>query len=117
MLTEEQVIEIEQYCRDHNVSRIRRLKELNIEPNHFYRQKRKLLSDSNDLSNGKFLQLNANGEFSSPVQQFQPKRKKGSEAGIRMSFLTIELRNERGAAMRIQGEMSAEQLREIMTIM
>ena len=63
MLTEEQVIEIEHYCHDHNVSRKSRLKELNIDPNHFYRLKRKLLSDSNDLSNGKFLQLNANGEF------------------------------------------------------
>ncbi|MEA4868959.1 hypothetical protein SDC9_100764 [bioreactor metagenome] len=117
MLTEEQVIEIEHYCHDHNVSRKSRLKELNIDPNHFYRLKRKLLSDSNDLSNGKFLQLNANGEFASAVQQFTLKRKKGSEVGIRTSFLTIELRNERGKAMRIQGEMSAEQLREIMTIM
>ena len=117
MLTEEQVIEIEHYCHDHNVSRKSRLKELNIDPNHFYRLKRKLLSDSNDLSNGRFLQLNANGEFASAVQQFPQKREKGSEVGIRKSFLTIELRNEHGTAMRIQGEMSAEQLREIMTIM
>lgn len=81
------------------------------------RQKRKLLSDSNDLSNGKFLQLNSNGEFTSAMQQFPLKRKKRSEREIRTSFLTIELRNERGAAMRIQGEIGAEQLREIMTIM
>jgi len=119
MLTQEQVMEIEHYCRDHNVSRKSRLKELKIEPNHFYRQKRKLLSDSNDLSNGngKFLQLNSNGEFASAMQQFPLKRKKRSEREIRTSFLTIELRNERGAAMRIQGEIGAEQLREIMTIM
>ena len=45
MLSEEKVIEIERW--DHNVSRIRRLKELNIEPDHF--------------SIGKFLQLNSNG--------------------------------------------------------
>lgn len=116
-MTEEQVIEIERYCRDHNVSRKSRLKELNIDPNHFYRLKRKLFSNSNDLMNGKFLQLNANGEFSSSVQQIPPKGKKGIEAGVRTSFLTIELRNERGAAMRIQGEISAEQLREIMATM
>jgi hypothetical protein len=75
------------------------------------------IHDSNDLSNGKFLQINANGKFASAVQQFPQKRKKGSEVVIRTSFLTIELRNEHGTAMRIQGEMSAEQLREIMTIM
>lgn len=117
MLTTEQIIEIESYCREHNISRKRRLKELNIDPNHFYRQKRKLASTNNDLSSGKFLQLNANGAFTSLSQQPQLKRKKGAETPLNMSFLTIELRNERGAAMRIQGEISAEQLREIMSIM
>ena len=114
MVTEEQVLEIETYCRDNNVSRASRLESLGIKANQYYWAKRKMLSESADLSSGKFLQLSPDGEFR---QTIMPGRKKSSKNASGSSYITIEFRNGQGSAMRIQGELGPEQLREIMSIM
>lgn len=117
MLTEDQILEVEQYCSLHQISKKQRLDELSINPNEYYRLKRKMISQSNDLSSGKFLQMTPSGNFTLSTQSPLTKRKKSVDPGTQVSFLTIEVRNERGSAMRIQGDLSVDQLREIMTIM
>jgi hypothetical protein len=73
-----------------------------------------MISESQDLSSGKFLQISPAGEFK---QVIMTSRKKSTKNSSGTSYITIEFRNEQGAAMRIQGELGAEQLREIMSIM
>lgn len=114
MVTEEQILEIETYCRENKVSRSSRLESLGISHNQYYWAKRKMISESQDLSSGKFLQLSPDGEFK---QVILTNKKKSTKTSTGTSFLTIEFRNEQGTALRIQGELGAEQLREIMSIM
>jgi hypothetical protein len=118
MILDEQIIEIENYCREHGVTREQRIKETGIDRNQYYRIKKKLIEENNNLTSGKFLQLSSTGEIFQQGEMFPIKKKKSSKSTpASASYLTIEIRNEKGAAMRIQGELGAEQLREIMSVM
>lgn len=117
MLTEAQVLEIERHCKEQGVPYKQRLEELNINPNQFYRTKRKLLFRLDSSSNGQFLQIGTDNSFMEAASQLKHKRKKGTPGTVSQSLLCIELRNDRGTAMRIQGEMQAEHLRAILSIM
>ena len=57
-MTREEILSIEEYCAEHNVSHIKRLEELNIPFWHFYKAKKKYRKDDEQDANiGEFIQL------------------------------------------------------------
>ena len=120
MLTREQILEIDTYCAEHKVTQNARLEELGIPRHQFYRWKKRYRETDEagqTPEGGAFLQLAPGGAFVSPMMP--PARTSGkvkSNAGAPSeSFLTIELRTASGSAMRIQGSMTAEHLRAILS--
>ena len=118
MITREEILSIEEYCAEHNVSHKDRLEELGISPWSYYAAKRKYREDdkSSDAT-GQFVQLSS-GRF---VPQTMPPARTSGKAGKPSkpaeekseSYLTIELQTRTGTAMRIQGVMTPAHLREL----
>ena len=118
MITREEILSIEEYCAEHNVSHKDRLEELGISPWSYYAAKRKYREDdkSSDAT-GQFVQLSS-GRF---VPQTMPPARTSGKAGKPYkpaedkseSYLTIELQTRTGTAMRIQGVMTPAHLREL----
>lgn len=121
MLTREQILEIDMYCAEHKVTQESRLDELNIPRHQFYRWKkryRELDEAGQTPEGGSFLQLTPGGSFVSPMMppsRTSGKTKGGPGTAAAESFLTIELRTVSGSAMRIQGSMTADHLRAILS--
>lgn len=119
MLTREQILEIDSYCAEHKVSCQSRLDELQIPRHQYFRWKRRYRSEDESGSGaaGSFVQLSPGGPFVSPMMR--PGRTSGKAKSKyeleEQSFLTIELRTASGTAMRIQGSMTAEHLRAILS--
>ena len=121
MITREEILSIEEYCAEHNVSHKDRLEELGISPWSYYAAKRKYREDdkSSDAT-GQFVQLSS-GRF---VPQTMPPARTSGKAGKPYkpaedkseSYLTIELQTRTGTAMRIQGVMTPAHLRELITV-
>jgi len=120
MLTREQILDVQTYCAEHKVSQGVRLDELKIDKSQFYRWQRKYRREDEQgrtPESGAFVQLAPGGPFMSPAMSpartsGKAKARGGSEE---QSFLTIELRTASGTAMRIQGNMTAAHLREIIS--
>ena len=119
-MTREEILSIEEYCAEHNVSHKDRLSELGISPWSYYSAKRKYRDDdkSGDVT-GQFIQLSS-GRF---VPQTMPpartsgkavKHSKSTECSTE-SYLTVELQTRTGTAMRIHGVMTPAHLRELIT--
>lgn len=120
-MTREEIIEIEQYCAEHNIGKKARLSELGIPFWNFYRARRKYqLEDEligSDPSAGNFIQLATlpSGPAMRPSKRMDRKKfQKESEPTVE-SYLTIELRTASGTAMRIQGNMTSSHLRELIS--
>ena len=119
MLTREQILEIDSYCAEHRVSCQSRLDELQIPRHQYFRWKRRYRAEDESSSApvGSFVQLSPGGPFVSPkmppARTSGKARAKGEQEG--QGFLTIELRTVTGTAMRIQGSMTAEHLRAILS--
>ena len=119
MMTREEVLSIEEYCAEHNVSHKDRLEELGISPWSYYAAKRKYREedDKSGDATGQFVQLSS-GRF---VPQTMPPARTSGKAGKPSkpaedkseSYLTIELQTRTGTAMRIQGVMTPAHLREL----
>ena len=120
MITREEILSIEEYCAEHNISHKDRLEELGISPWSYYAAKRKYREDdkSGDTT-GQFVQLSS-GRF---VPQTMPPARTSGKAGKPSkpaeekseSYLTIELQTRTGTAMRIHGVMTPAHLRELIT--
>ena len=118
MLTREQILEIESYCTEHKVSQQTRLEELRIPRHQFYRSKQRYRREDEAVgAPGSFIQLTPGSPFmSSPMPPSRtPGKAKAKFLAAESSYLTIELRTAGGTAMRIQGEMTASHLREIIS--
>jgi hypothetical protein len=119
MLTREQILEIDTFCAEHGVSCQSRLDELQIPRHQYFRWKRKYRAEdeSGPSQDGSFVQLSPGGPFVSPMMPpaRTPGKAKGKACADEQSFLTIELRTASGTAMRIQGNMTAAHLREIIS--
>ena len=119
MLTREQILEIESYCAEHKVSQQTRLEELHIPRHQFYRSKQRYRREDESAVGGAggFVQLTPGGLFMSPqmAPARTPGKAKAKSPAAESSYLTIELRTVGGTAMRIQGEMTAAHLREIIS--
>ena len=122
MMTREEILSIEEYCAEHNVSHKDRLEELGISPWSYYAAKRKYREedDKSGDATGQFVQLSS-GRF---VPQTMPPARTSGKAGKcgkpvkpaedkSESYLTIELQTRTGTAMRIQGVMTPAHLREL----
>lgn len=120
MLTREQILEIDTYCSEHKMPQSARLEELGIPRHQFYRWKKRYReADAAGLTPevGSFLQLTPGGAFVSPMMaaaKTSGKRKAPADTSSE-SYITIELRTVSGSAMRIQGSMTAEHLRAIVS--
>lgn len=120
MLTREQILAVQTYCSEHKVSLESRLGELKIDKSQFYRWQRKYRKEEEQVigpESGSFVQLSPGGPFMSPMMPpaRTPGKVKGKAGTEEQSFLTIELRTASGTAMRIQGNMTAAHLREIIS--
>ena len=135
MMTREEIIEIEQYCSDHNVGKKARLAELGIPFWNFYRARRKYQREDeligsyrarrkyqredeligSDPSAGNFIQLTTlpSGPALQPSKRMIRQKSRKDAEPIVESYLTIELRTASGTAMRIQGNMTSSHLREL----
>lgn len=68
MLTREQILEVDTYCAEHQVSQQRYLDEHNIPRHQYYVWKRKYRQEDEQSSEpGAFVQLRPGGEFVSPM--------------------------------------------------
>ncbi|MCR5709671.1 MAG: hypothetical protein K6G79_04230, partial [Bacteroidales bacterium] len=119
MLTREQILEIDAFCAEHGVSCQSRLDELQIPRHQYFRWKRKYREEDEcgPSQEGSFVQISPGGPFMSPMMPPERTRgrAKGKDGTAEQSFLTIELRTASGTAMRIQGNMTAAHLREIIS--
>lgn len=120
MLTREQILEVDTYCAEHQISQSQYLEEHNIPRHQYYVWKRKYRQEDEQSSEpGAFVQLRPGGEFVSPMM---PPAKTSGKAKAKTgpadsaeSFLTVEIRTSAGTIMRIQGSMTAAHLHEIIT--
>ena len=120
MLTREQILEVDTYCAEHQISQSQYLDEHNIPRHQYYVWKRKYRQeDERSSESGAFVQLRTGGEFVSPMM---PPAKTSGKAKAKTgpvdsseSFLTVEIRTAAGTMMRIQGGMTAAHLHEIIT--
>ena len=120
MLTREQILEVDTYCAEHQISQSQYLDEHNIPRHQYYVWKRKYRQEDERSSEpGAFVQLRPGGEFVSPMM---PPAKTSGKAKAKTgtvdsteSFLTVEVRTAAGTIMRIQGSMTAAHLHEIIT--
>ena len=113
MLTREEILSIEDYCAEHNISRIARLRELNITEGNFYRSKRAYRrEDEANTQPAQFIQLSS-GKYvpqtMPPSQFYKQKRLEESNKGN----IAIEIQTVNGAIMRIHGELCPEHLRAL----
>ena len=94
-MTREEVAEIIMYCKEHKVTYKSRLAELNIPVWRFYDSKSRYAEEqsSGNTSKGDFIELGQSGTFI-PVP-------------------SIEIRTSKGDAIRIQGELSSQELYSI----
>ena len=112
-MTREEVAEIIMYCKEHKVTYKSRLAELNIPVWRFYDSKSRYAEEqsSGNTSKGDFIELGQSGTFI-PVPSFtgqNGRKSKGESSG----FKSIEIRKSKGDAIRIQGELSAQELYSI----
>ena len=120
MLTREQILEVDTYCAEHQISQQRYLDEHNIPRHQYYVWKRKYRQEDEQSSEpGAFVQLRPGGEFVSPMMppaKTSGKAKaKTNTADSTESFLTVEIRTAAGTMLRIQGSMTAAHLHEIIS--
>ena len=113
-MTREEIKKIEQFCAEHGMTFKQRLNELNIPESNFYYARRMYSREDMVPSAGEFVQLSASGMPFPMAQASVDGRRKGKQAQQAESYMTVEFRSESGAAMRIQGNMTAEHLQAIM---
>lgn len=120
-MTREEIIEIEQYCSEHNVGKKARLAELGINFWNFYKARQKYQREdernASEVASGNFIPLSSLplGPAMQPSRRVNKKPSTKDIGPIVESYLTIELRTASGTAMRIQGNMTSSHLRELIS--
>ena len=114
MLTREEIAEIVQYCKEKGVSYKSRLKEIGIAEWRFYESKRRYAeAQASERESGEFLQLvRGNDSFPEPVLTDR-KTGKGRRSGQESIPMSIEMRTQTGAVLRIQGNLDATMIQAI----
>ena len=114
MLTREEIAELVQYCKEHGVSYKSRLKEIGIPEWRFYESKRRYAeAQASERESGEFHQLvRGNDSFPEPVRTNR-KSGKGRKSGSESIAMSIEMRTQTGAVLRIQGNLDAAMVQAI----
>ncbi len=113
-MTKEETAEIVSYCEEHKVSYKRRLSELGINTWTFYDAKRKYAPKRGGDNAGEFFQLVPGDPFlPDPIK---PARSRGGgqkELACGAVAVSIELRTPTGTMMRINGNLTGRELKDI----
>ena len=120
MLTREEVLSIEEYCGEHRISHKKRLAELDIPFWDFYKAKKKYREeDSKNSGPGQFIQLSSGRCVPSKMPAARTVGRAGKQesqsSSKAESYLTIELQTRCGTAMRIQGMMTPDYVKELIS--
>lgn len=118
MMTKEEVAEVVAYCEENKVSYKQRLAELGINAWNFYDAKRKYAPKQEGENAGEFLQLVSGGTFlPDPIKPARSRsgKQKNAEQSAEQSAVavTIELRTPTGTMMRISGNLTGRELKDI----
>lgn len=113
-MTREEILRIEEECRERGITRRERLSELGISEGRFYHAFRKYRrEDEESAGAAEFVQLSP-GTFASgampPPRVSGRKEHRAGEGGQ----MTVDLRTPGGTVVRIQGEMTGAHLRELL---
>lgn len=113
-MTREEVAEIIMYCKEHKVTYKSRLAELNIPVWRFYESKSRYAEEqsSGNTAKGAFIELGQSGTFI-PVPSFAGQSGRKPKEEPSSGFKSIEIRTSKGDAIRIQGELSPQELYSI----
>lgn len=114
MLTREEIAEIVHYCKEHGVSYKSRLKEIGIPAWRFYESKRRYAeAQASERKSGEFLQLvRGNASFPEPVLTNR-KAGRGRKPVYKSGPMSIEMRTQTGAVLRIHGNLDAAMVQAI----
>lgn len=114
MMTKEEVARVIAYCDENKISYKQRLSELGGAPWSFYDAKRKYAPKQEGDNAGEFLQLIPGGTFlPNPIKPARSKSGKQKVAEKGPASVCIELRTPTGTMMRISGEMTGHELKDI----
>ena len=115
MLTREEIERIDRECADQHISQQDYLESHGIARHQFYRWKRHYKEeDEQSLVPAGFVpMMPGSAQVQTPSQQ--KSRGRQAKPQDQESFLTVEIRTSCGSAMRIQGNMTAAHLREIIS--
>ena len=121
MITREEVLSIEEYCAEHKVTHKARLAELGIQFWDFYKAKKKYREEdsSSGDSSGQFIQLSSGrcvpGRMPAARTPGRAGKQEKQTSARLESYLTIELQTRCGTAMRIQGMMTPDYIKELLS--
>ena len=114
MMTKEEVAQVITYCEENKISYKQRLAEMGVNPWNFYDAKRKYAPKQEGDNAGEFLQLMPGETFlPNPIKPARSKsgKQKNTEKGV--IAISIELRTPTGTLMRISGDLTGRELRDI----
>ena len=121
MITREEVLSIEEYCAEHKVTHKARLAELGIQFWDFYKAKKKYREEdsSSGDSSGQFIQLSSGrcvpGRMPAARTPGRAGKQEKQTSARPESYLPIELQTRCGTAMRIQGMMTPDYIKELIS--
>ena len=113
-MKKEEVAGIVAYCEEKKISYKQRLDELGIPTWKFYDSKRKFAPKQDGDNSGEFLQLLPGETFlANPIKPSRSRSSKRKNAETGAVTISIELRTPTGTMMRINGNLTGRELREI----
>ena len=102
------------YCDENKISYKQRRSELGIRPWNFYDAKRKYAPKEEEENAGEFLQLIPGGSFiRSPIKPSRSRSNKQTVSAQETVAVNIELKTPTGTMMRISGNLTGRELKEI----
>ena len=114
MMTREEIAAIDRECEEQHISQQEYLEKHGITRHQYYRWKRRYREeDARSLVPAGFVPMMPGADPAVPAQKSKGKQQKFQQE--QESFLTVEIRTPCGSAMRIQGNMTAAHLREIIS--
>ena len=114
MMTKEEVAQVIAYCDENKISYKQRLSELGISPWNFYDAKRKYAPKEEGDNAGEFLQLIPGVSYlPNPIKPSRSRSSKQKESAQETVAVNIELRTPTGTMMRISGNLTGRELKEI----
>ena len=113
-MTKEEVAQVIAYCDENKISYKQRLAELGINPWNFYDAKRKYAPKQEGESRGEFLQLVPGGSFlPNPIKPSRSRSSKQKVSAQGAVAVSIELKTPNGTMMRISGNLTGRELKDI----